>query len=182
MAQDAVLGGGGSVSRPPSATGLTTPNGLEEILAAFGNIYEYIRTDGSLDPKWQTEFLARIALPFPLSLSWDQAIRVKQMTCHKLLTEVFSDLFRRVQAERLQDKITSFGGCFSFRPQRTGSKLSSHAWGIAIDLNPLSNAQGAVGDMDEGVIAVFRDAGFIWGGEWVGKRRDPMHFQFCRGY
>ena len=182
MAQDAILGGGGSVSRPSVVLGLMPPSGPEQIVATFGNIYEYIRADGSLDPKWQADFLTRMTLPFPLSLSWDLATRVNQMTCHKRLADVFGRVLQRVQTDGMQGKIKTFGGCFSFRPQRTGSKLSAHAWGIAIDLNPGSNAQGSAGDMDGGVVGIFRDAGFEWGGEWEGARRDPMHFQFCSGY
>lgn len=104
------------------------------------------------------------------------------MTCHKLLANVFTGVFNRLQTGGLQTKITSFGGCFSFRPQRTGTKLSTHAWGIAIDLNPETNQQGTAGNMDPAVIATFRDSGFEWGGDWQGKTRDPMHFQFCTGY
>lgn len=182
MTQSSALGGGGSVSSPAAVTGLTAPNGLEQIVATFGDIYEYIHTDGSLDPRWQTNFLIRNALPFPLSLSWDPATCVSQMTCHKRLAKGFEDVFQRIQAAGLQEKVKTFGGCFSFRQQRTGSKLSTHAWGIAIDLNPASNAQGTEGDMDAGVVTIFRDVGFEWGGQWEGKRRDPMHFQFCSGY
>jgi hypothetical protein len=104
------------------------------------------------------------------------------MTCHKLMVGIFTEAFERLQSSGLQEKITSFGGCFSFRPQRTGTKLSAHSWGIAIDLNPESNAQGTAGNMDSGIVGVFRDAGFEWGGGWQGKVRDPMHFQFCTGY
>jgi len=182
MAQDAVLGGGGSVSRPSAVLGLAPPDGLEQIVATFGNIYEYVRKDGNLDPKWQADWLTKLPLPFPLSLSWDVGTRVNQMTCHKRMAEVFREVFQRVQAEGIEDKIRTFGGCFSFRPQRAASKLSTHAWGIAIDLNPGSNAQGTAGDMDAGVVELFRAAGFEWGGEWEGKRRDAMHFQFCAGY
>lgn len=49
----------------------------------------------------------------------------------------------RLQTANLQETITTYGGCFSFRPQRTGTRLSTHSRGIAIDLNPESNAQGA---------------------------------------
>lgn len=182
MAQNNVLGEGGVVSAPLPVVALQAPNGPEEIMATFGDIYEYIRADRSLDPKWQADFLTRISLPFPLKLSWDVTNSVSQMTCHKKLAEVFVEVFQRVQEQGLQEKILTFGGCFSFRPQRTGSKLSTHAWGIAIDLNPRSNAQGTEGDMDAGVVAIFRAAGFEWGGGWQGSRRDPMHFQFCTGY
>jgi hypothetical protein len=121
-------------------------------------------------------------LPFAVALSWDAATTVNQITCHKLLVKVFDEVFQTLLTSGLREKVATFGGCFSFRSQRTGSKLSTHAWGIAVDLNPATNAQGAAGDMDMGVIAIFQKAGFTWGGEWEGRSRDPMHFQFCSGY
>jgi hypothetical protein len=117
-----------------------------------------------------------------LPLSWDKSSNVTVITCHKLMADIFANVFARLQSAGLQEKITSLGGCFSFRPQRTGTKLSVHSWGIAIDLNPESNEQGSAGSMDVGVVGVFRDAGFERGGDWQGKVRDPMHFQFCTGY
>jgi hypothetical protein len=123
-----------------------------------------------------------VSLPFSLRLSWDPSRTVTRMTCHRRMTRIFSSVFSSIQARGLQDRITSFGGCFAFRPQRTGSKLSAHSWGIAIDLNPDSNPQGSAGNMDAGVIEIFRRAGFEWGRGWQGKTRDPMHFQFCTGY
>lgn len=158
------------------------PHGLDEICDTFGDIFGYIAKDQTLDAGWQSDFLVRVALPFPMTISWDHSQSVTVITCHHLLATAFTNLFGRIQSSGLQNKVTSFGGCFSFRPQRTGTKLSTHAWGIAIDLNPETNQQGSVGDMDPALIAVFREAGFKWGGDWMRKTRDPMHFQFCTGY
>jgi hypothetical protein len=158
------------------------PHGLNEIVARFGNIHEYVGTDGQLEARWQADFLERVSLPFSLPLSWDPSRTITQITCHRRMTLVFSSVFSRIQERGLQTRITSFGGCFTFRPQRTGSKLSTHSWGIAIDLNSESNAQGSDGNMDPELIDIFCHAGFEWGGEWLGKTRDPMHFQFCTGY
>ena len=171
-----------NLSGEASTAVLVPPHGLDEICATFGDIFGYIAKDHTLEPAWQTEFLGRITLSFPLIISWDHSQRVTAITCHKLLTKTFVAVFDRIQSSGLQSKITSFGGCFSFRPQRTGSKLSTHAWGIAIDLNPETNQQGTEGDMDPAVITIFREAGFKWGGDWQGKTRHPMHFQFCTGY
>jgi D-alanyl-D-alanine carboxypeptidase-like protein len=165
-----------------SPVALVPPHGLEEICGTFGDIFGYIAKDHTLDAAWESDFLTRIALPFPLTISWDHSQKVTVISCHRLLASAFTNVFDRIQSAGLQNKITSFGGCFSFRPQRTGTKLSTHAWGIAIDLNPETNQQGGAGNMDPAVIATFRDAGFEWGGDWMGKTRDPMHFQFCTGY
>lgn len=165
-----------------SPVALAPPHGLDEICATFGDIFGYIEKDHTLGAGWQTEFLTRVALPFPLIISWDHSQTVNAITCHKLLANVFSNVLNQIQSSGLQDKVTSFGGCFSFRPQRTGTKLSAHAWRIAIDLNPEINAQGTAGNMDPAVISTFRQAGFEWGGDWLGKTRHPMHFQFCTGY
>jgi hypothetical protein len=161
---------------------LLAPHGLEEIVSTFGDIYEYIRPGGVLDPRWQAEQLANLALPFSVPLAWDPSRTVSRMTCHKRMVNKFASVFDQVQASGLQSKVSSFGGCFAFRQQRTGAKLSTHCWGIAIDLNSASNAQGAPGDMEAGLIEIFRRAGFEWGGDWSGNVRDPMHFQFCSGY
>lgn len=158
------------------------PHGLDQILAVFGDIYQYIGPDGCLDARWQADALARVTLPFPLRLSWDGSKMVTRLTCHQRLAGICAGVFASIHEHGLQAKITSFGGCFAFRPQRTGSRLSTHSWGIALDLNPESNPQGSSGNMDAELIAIFRGAGFEWGGDWRGKARDPMHFQFCTGY
>jgi hypothetical protein len=146
------------------------PHGIEQILATFGDIFAYIREDHILDPRWQAEQLTTIPLPFPFALSWDRSRQVERMTGHKLLQPAFESVFQAISKAGLQSKITSFGGCFSFRPQRTGNKLSAHCWGIAIDLNPESNAQGTAGNMDPGITAIFKHEGF------TGKnaRRDAL--------
>ena len=169
-------------SNPAATPALAAPHGLDGIIATFGDIFEYIRADHTLDPRWQTEMLQTIPLPFTIPLSWDKTQSVARISCHRLLAEAYVGVFARIQSAGLQMKITSFGGCFSFRPQRTGARLSTHAWGIAIDLNPELNQQGTAGNMDAGVVAIFKQAGFSWGGDWQGKVRDPMHFQFCTGY
>lgn len=161
---------------------LFPPHGLDGIIAIFGDIFEYIREDHTLDPRWQTEMLQTIPLPFAIPLSWDKSQFVERISCHKVLADTYTEVFAGIQSGGFQTKITSFGGCFSFRPQRTGARLSTHAWGIAMDLNPESNAQGTAGSMDGSIVAIFKHAGFSWGGDWQGKVRDPMHFQFCTGY
>ena len=166
----------------PEVGSIVAPHGLLGIVATFGDIFSYVRADHTLDPRWETDFLATVALPFSLSLSWDMSRSVDRIRCHTLLAGTLAQVFENIQSAGLRSKITSFGGCYSFRPQRTGTKLSAHCWGIAIDLNPESNEQGTAGTMDRGIISAFEQAGFTWGGGWEGRSRDPMHIQICTGY
>lgn len=166
----------------PESKTLQTPNGINQIIATFGDIHDYIQPDGTLDVQWPIKFLDYVALPVPLMLSFDHSKTITHFRCHKLLVDTMETIFSEIKNKGLEPELFSFGGCFSFRPQRTGSKLSAHSWGIAIDLNSESNAQGTMGGMNADVIAVFRQAGFEWGGDWPGRAKDPMHFQFCTGY
>jgi len=163
-------------------SGLQAPVGLAGIVREFGDIGEYVGADGCLDSRWESESLGRVNVPFGLLLSWDHTRTVNWFRCHRRLTQVFGEVFARIVAAGLQSRVSSFGGCFMYRPQRTGAKLSTHSWGIAIDLNPETNGLGMAGDMDTEIVKLFADAGFEWGGTWPGRGRDPMHFQFCSGY
>jgi hypothetical protein len=113
MNEPQALANDASVS--PTQT-VVPPHGLEEIPRTLGDIYEYIRPGGTLDPGWHADFLVRADLPFPMRLSWDHATSVSQVTCHKLLPESFRSVFAKIQHGGLQQKLVSFGGCFAFRP------------------------------------------------------------------
>jgi hypothetical protein len=171
-----------TVEFAPAGTRVYVPHGIGEIVSEFGEINKYVGQNGELEPQWQAEFLGQAEIPFPLELSWDHSKAISRFTCHKKMVNIFENVFGTIQVHGLQSTVWSFGGCFSFRPQRTGHKLSTHCWGIAIDLNPETNGLGTAGNMDPRVVATFRECGFTWGGDWLGRGRDPMHFQFCSGY
>jgi D-alanyl-D-alanine carboxypeptidase len=161
---------------------LSPPKGLAGITATFGDITKFIDGSGTLSSEWQSREMSYVLLPFQIPLSWATDTLVSRMRCHRLLVPTFESLFRKIVQGGLRGKVTSFGGCFQYRAQRTGTKLSTHSWGIAIDLNTVENEQGTDGDMDPGLVEVFRSEGFKWGGDWEGKSKDPMHFQFCTDY
>jgi len=166
----------------PRTQELAPPHGLPALLEKFGDIYAYLRDDGTLDARWEPDQLARAALPFPLPLSWDPAKQVRNLYCHRRLATVFPAVFAEIERRGLRSKLRTYGGCFNFRAKRSGNKLSTHAWGIAIDLNPETNGMGRDGDMAPGIVKIFESFGFTWGGRWSGRGKDPMHFQFCSGY
>lgn len=55
------------------------------------------------------------------------------------------------------------------------SRKSNHAFGLAIDVNALTNVLGTTGDMPVEVVDQWEAEGGDWGGDW--PRPDPMHFE-----
>jgi hypothetical protein len=167
-----------------SFDGLIRPHGLAQIKRVFGDIDHFVKTgpDGRprLDAEFEKAYIAVVKMPFALPLAGHPGECVNSFKCHKLLAPKFDTLFKKIFDSDLEYLLNSFGGCFQFRHKRSGSGLSTHSWGIAIDLNPETNSPGLNGDMREEIIGVFKESGFIWGGDW--KRKDPMHFQYCTGY
>lgn len=69
-----------------------------------------------------------------------------------------------------------FGGSYVLRAMRGSTKLSCHAWGIAVDIDPARNPLGARSStFPDWYIDCFERHGFTWGGRW--QRPDPMHFE-----
>jgi len=134
-------------------------------------------------PQVQTIFKLLLAHRFPLA-------------CARLMENYHGD-----DAASMADNNTS---AFNHRPITGGSVASLHAYGLAIDINPVQNpfirrdAGGLVevsppagkpyatrlavrpGMVDQEVVAIFAAHGFpIWGGDWR-QPTDYQHFQVSR--
>ena len=68
---------------------------------------------------------------------------------------------------------------YAQRRIKGSTSWSNHAWGLAIDLNALTNPQGSVlrTDMPKDVGQLAARYGLRWGGNYQ-KRPDAMHFEF----
>ena len=79
----------------------------------------------------------------------------------------------------------------------TGVHWSNHAYGLALDLNPVENpyvgcgmtrdktalsfvdrSRLRKGMVTPAVVAAFKAAGWGWGGDWTGSTKDYMHFSY----
>lgn len=73
------------------------------------------------------------------------------------------------------------GQCWGYacRAIRGSSAPSVHSWGLAIDINAVTNWMGRQdrGDIPVWLENLFAEFGFDWGGNWE-SRPDPMHFEF----
>lgn len=158
------------------------PHGFQAICDTFGDIRDYVAEDGGLSPRWVAEHITTAVLPFAIALAWDTSKSVRAIGCHRLIAPLIEEVFREIAARRLQAAVRTFGGGYSYRPKRGALKPSTHSWGIALDINPTTNAMGTAGDMDLRLVTLLEAFGFLWGGRWSGRGKDPMHFQYCTGY
>jgi hypothetical protein len=72
-------------------------------------------------------------------------------------------------------------GCFAFRFKRTDKgQYSTHAFGIAVDLNRHLGDLGEAPQQPEWFVDCFKRRGFRWGGDW--DYPDGMHFQAAAEY
>ena len=182
---------------------MVVPRGIKQIVAAYGQPAR----NGKLDPKWLAENTIVVTLPFPMRLAWRLSTIVRKCRLHRKAAPVILEaleqvwVYGRLQVKKQDgfDKLSSyydreglrwlqrqgvdrFGGAFTFRIMRNGTKLSTHAFAIAIDFDPEHNAMGTPGTLPRWLVRIFEGLGFAWGGRWKGNRCDPMHFQLAVGY
>ena len=100
--------------------------------------------------------------------------------CNKILIHKFQNIYKDIVAERLENKLHTFDGCYNCRYIRGKTILSTHAWGIAVDHNAATNPLGVRGRMSPDIVNVFERHGFTWGGRW--SRLDFQHFQYAINY
>lgn len=181
------------------------PHGLSAIRSYYGNP---VGSNGQVNTTWYNANIVRVKLPFPMRIAWDTPTSVTSCLMHKKAAVEFAAImqdiynYARVLSKKQfgYDKSTAFynektllvlkalgldlfGGTYNFRLIRGSStSVSTHGFGIAIDIDPSGNPLGYTkGRMPSWVVDLFKKRGWKWGGEYNG-RKDFMHFQRCTGY
>lgn len=140
----------------------------------------YSRPDGSAG--WEVKNLTYVFTPWKSYLAGTDVELTRGIRVHKKvaadLTAIFDEIwahYGKSQAAIEKADLHQIGGAYYFRARRGSSRLSNHARGIAIDIDPLDNAmrKGNRGDMPQAVITIFENHGWRWGGTYG----DPMHFE-----
>jgi hypothetical protein len=132
---------------------------------------------------WEDANIVTIPVPTLASIG-HSTLRV-----HKRAAVAFKNVFAKIEAAGLTDCILRCDGTFVPRHKGWDPKrsLSSHSWGIAIDLNARWNGYGnppaplgAIGSTRD-LIPIFASEGFAWGGYFTPDAyRDGMHFELAR--
>ena len=118
------------------------------------------------DPSWVEEHIVTATVPI-----------LGRVTCNRAIFPQLVAALNDVRAQGLAEEIHpgEYAGCYYPRFIAGTTSLSNHAFGLALDLNVPGNQRGTVGEMDRGVVAIFKRWGFTWGGDW--GYTDPMHFE-----
>lgn len=124
-----------------------------------------------------------ISITPPFQMYYDshpiKAITVNKMVATSLLKVLTEVLDKCGHDQKKIDAIgvSAYAGCYNPRSIRGSSNISNHAFAAAIDLDPDHNPLGAkVGKMSPIVVTAFKNEGWLWGGDYKG-RKDWMHFE-----
>jgi hypothetical protein len=173
----AIVGDGAAVTLVDLATRRGLQPGAAQFVVVTGSVadavgvFRYTVLSGGRiapDPAWVREHIATEVVPI-----------LGSVTCNKLIFPQLKAALKDILERGLADKIHpgEYAGCYYPRFIAGSSTLSNHAFGLALDLNVPGNQRGTVGEMDRGVVDVFKKWGFAWGGDW--GYTDPMHFEMA---
>ncbi len=86
----------------------------------------------------------RVVPPWRMVLAWDTRRQIEVIRCHERVEASAQRAFDRIGAAYSPAEIRDlglhlFGGCFNYRKMRGGSRLSTHAYGVAKDFDPARN-------------------------------------------
>lgn len=151
------------------------PNGLEEIKSVYGMFeYQNSQTDEGfivITNNWESENMVYATFDI-----------IGEVYVNKHIVEPLNTALVRLSELGFTNDIQEFY-CFSprYKLHDRLKGLSTHSWGIAFDINPSKNKIGTNGSLDPQLVSIFKECGFIWGGDWR-TPKDPMHFQLASGY
>ena len=148
------------------------PSGLTEINKMFGS-FECNDTEGGrveILGDWVERHIVEADLPV-----------VGRHQVHKDVVKPLTAALNLVRDRGLDGLVEQFW-CLTPRRKmwKPGRSLSTHSWGIAVDINWHKCPVGSVGTMDSGIYTAFEQCGWEWGGRW--RTSDPMHYQFAKDY
>ena len=134
---------------------------------------------------WQSANLVHVTCPWKMHIEHTPVAAITiHRKCAESLAGVLDAIWTAVgkaQTEIVRLRYDLFDGSFNYRPMRGSQRLSMHAYGCAIDWDAEDNAFHSTRHLFRGdslLVVKFREAGWVWGGEW--SPPDAMHVQAAR--
>jgi peptidoglycan hydrolase-like protein with peptidoglycan-binding domain len=131
-----------------------------------------------------------ITLPYPMRLAWDTKTQVTRTVinrrCADSFVRVLENVLKTYGIDEIQKlRLDYFGGIYNNRPMRGGTRLSTHAYAAAIDIDPERNALRADSKTATMARPAYNKWWECWEAEgWVSlgraKNFDWMHIQAVR--
>jgi hypothetical protein len=145
-----------------------------EVKRRFGEFSVKPSSNGALvpDAAWTAQWIRS-----------QTVVQLGQVQCNKAILPDLVAAMKEITARNLGKLVHTAdfqreGGCFNPRIARlsTGGSISSHSWGIAVDINVDVNPLGAKPNQDPRLVSIMAAHGFTWGGRWL--RPDGAHFEW----
>lgn len=177
---------------------MNPPNDRPAIEAIFGNP---ANPDGTPNPAWERANIVLVPPPPGWRLYYQDGrgpVPSTGIRLHKMLADSFAAVLSGIWAyARAQcgagagdedirswlheHRLDLHGGGYTFKPITGGTALSLHAWGIAIDWDPLHNPRGAplARTLPDWWYELWEIHGWTNGCGF--PTPDPMHVQFATG-
>jgi hypothetical protein len=81
-------------------------------------------------------------------LEWDRKKTISRVYCNARCAKDFVKALREINGYYgavlvIKNGLNLYSGCYNKRPKRGGSSMSSHAWGMAFDINASGNPMNA---------------------------------------
>jgi hypothetical protein len=167
------------------ADGTILPLQESELMARYGTFTYKSNANGSIviDPPWESQNIVDFVHPLLAQM------HLSRLRVHQAALQSFQGAFDAIQQSvpSVSDCLRTCGGTYVPRHVNwtPGKPLSSHAFGVAIDLNPEWNgykrqptAPGLIGSVQE-LVPYFAQFGFAWGGHFSASSIDGMHFELA---
>ena len=162
----------------------TKARGTSTMLISLDEAKKYYGEIDLIRKFWPDEVKHMTTLQLPPELCFSNWLSsatgqpITHLYCNLDMAGALLDALTNLKDRGFSSELKTFDGCLNIRPVRgyTG-RLSTHCYGLAIDLNAKENPLGGPIALSGGFINCFIDAGFKWGGGFA--RVDAMHFQYA---